>query len=142
MGSRSRRSSWFADHRTTTWVVAMVVVVFIAVLVTKLVADAAASGTTDRRAAEVRDLLHGATPDDFLAFNAGVRTPGSVAQRVRDQPDFVNVKATADLSFIRFQPDGWWSGFTERCIVAQVRADRITVTVPKSACVRVPAPGR
>lgn len=114
----------------------------VAVVVAKVVADAAASNATDHRAAEIRELLHGSGPDDFLAFNAGVRRQGSVAQQVRDQPDFVNVRATADLSFIRFQPDGWWSAFTERCIVAAVRDRTIDVSVPKSACVRVSPPAR
>ncbi len=106
----------------------------------KVLAGRAAESQTEQRADEVRELLHGATPDDFLAFNAGVKTPGSVAQRVRDQPDFVNVRATADLSFIRFEPHGWWSGFTERCVVAEVRPDGVQVQVPKTACVRVTAP--
>lgn len=107
----------------------------------KLLADRAATSATDVRAREIRELLAGATPEDFLAFNAGVKVDGSVAQEVRDQPDFVNVRARAEESFIRFQPEGWWSGFTERCVVAKVRADGVTVVVPKSACVRVSAPG-
>ncbi len=129
-----------ADHRGVTIVGALVLVVVIVVVVAKLMADSAAASDTEDRAEEIRELLEGATPDDFLAFNAGVQKDGSVAQQVRDQPDFVNVRATADLSFIRFQPEGWWSGFTERCIVAQVRAGGVDVSVPKSACVRVEAP--
>ncbi len=129
-----------ADHRGITIVGALVLVVVILVVVAKLMADSAATSDTEARAEELRALLEGATPDDFLAFNAGVQQDGSVAQQVRDQPDFVNVRATADLSFIRFQPEGWWSGFTERCIVAQVRAGGVDVSVPKSACVRVEAP--
>lgn len=129
-----------ADHRGITIVGALVLVVVILVVVAKLMADSAATSDTEDRAEEIRELLEGATPDDFLAFNAGVQQDGSVAQQVRDQPDFVNVRATADLSFIRFQPEGWWSGFTERCIVAQVRAGGVDVSVPKSACVRVEAP--
>jgi hypothetical protein len=143
-GSRRQRRGgvlgWMGEHRGVTIVLAVVLVVIVAVVVAKLMADSAATSDTDQRADEVRELLSGATPDDFLAFNAGVQQDGSVAQHVRDQPDFVNVRATADLSFIRFQPEGWWSGFTERCIVASVRADGVTVDVPKSACVRVEAP--
>lgn len=141
--ARRRRGGllgWLADHPGVTTVVGLVVVLVVAVVVAKLMADGAAETATEERAAEIRELLDGATPEDFLAFNAGVQRDGSVAQEVRDQPDFVNVRATADLSFVRFQPEGWWSGFTERCIVAQVREDSITVDVPKSACVRVEAP--
>ena len=72
---------------------------------------------------------------------AGGRRDGSRAQRVRDEPGFVNGTAVADESYIRFQPGGWWAGFTERCIVAVVRADGVTVTVPKTACIRVEGPG-
>ncbi|MBS1836555.1 MAG: hypothetical protein JST64_02535 [Actinobacteria bacterium] len=139
---RGGLSEWIADHRASVAVAVGVVVLVVAVAVAKVVADSAASSDTEHRAAQVRQLLHGAGPDDFLAFNAGVRRPGSVAQQVRDQPDFVNVRATADLSFIRFQPDGWWSAFTERCVVAEVRAHSVDVRVPKSACVRVAAPNR
>lgn len=120
----------------------VVVVGVLAAVAGKVVADSAATSATGRRAAEIRELLADATPEDFLAFNAGVKRAGSVAQQVRDQPDFVNVRATADLAFIRFQPDGWWSGFTERCVVAEVRSAKVTVYVPKSACVRVTAPNR
>lgn len=144
--SKTRRRGgirgWFGDHRGVTTVLVLLSVVVVAVLGTKLVADSAATSDTESRAAEVRSLLRGATPDDFLAFNAGVRQEGSIAQRVRDQPDFVNVRATADLSFVRFQPTGWWSGFTERCVVAEVRPSGVAVRVPKSACVRVVAPSR
>lgn len=118
----------------------LVILLVVGVVAAKLLADRAAASATEKRAEEVEELLQGATPEDFLAFNAGVREEGSVAQRVRDEPDFVNVRATADLSFIRFQPEGWWSGFTERCVVAEVGPDGVTVEVPKAACVRVEAP--
>ncbi len=121
-------------------VASLVLLLVVGVVAAKLLADRAAASVTEQRAEQIEDLLEGATPEDFLAFNAGVRRDGSVAQQLRDQPDFVNVRATADLSFIRFQPEGWWSGFTERCIVATVRSDGVTVAVPKSACVRVEAP--
>ena len=143
-GSKRRRRGglvgWLGDHRGVTIVVALVAVAVIAVVVAKVMADNAAQTATEHRADELRSLLADATPEDFLAFNSGVKQPGSVAQQVRDQHDFVNVRATADLSFIRFQPDGWWSGFTERCIVAQVKGTGVDVTVSKSACVRVEPP--
>ena len=55
-------------------------------------------------------------------------------------PQEVVLRQRLDRWRIRFQPEGWWSGFTERCIVARVRPDGVTVAVPKSACVRVEAP--
>jgi hypothetical protein len=143
-GRRKRRSGGvldtLSDHRGAVAVVAVVVLVVAAVIGAKVLADRSAESATTARAAELRTLLSGATPQDFLAFNAGVKEAGSVAQRVRDQPDFVNVRATADLAFIRFQPEGWWSGFTERCVVAEVMDARTVVRVPKTACVRVPVP--
>jgi hypothetical protein len=129
-----------SDHRGAVAVVVIVVLVAAAVVGAKVLADRSAESATTARSAELQRLLSGATPQDFLAFNAGVKEPGSVAQKVRDQPDFVNVRATADLAFIRFQPEGWWSGFTERCVVAEVRDGRTVVRVPKTACVRVPVP--
>lgn len=140
---RSRRGGvlgWLRDHPGVTAVIVIVVLLFAAAVTAKVLGDRAATTDTAARAAQIDTLLADATPEDFLAFNAGVKTKGSIAQQVRDQPDFVNVRATADLSFIRFQPNGWWSGFTERCIVAEVRADAVTVRVPKSACVRVAPP--
>jgi hypothetical protein len=150
MASRSRRGrrrsrsggvrDFLSDHRGVVVVCVLVVVVVAAAITAKVLAERAAESQTQERAEQVRTLLEGATPEDFLAFNAGVKTPGSVAQRVRDQPDFVNVRATADLSFIRFEPDGWWSGFTERCVVAEVTPSGVRVRVPKTACVRVQVP--
>jgi hypothetical protein len=90
---------------------------------------------------ELDEVLRGATPEDFLAFSAGVQREGSVARAVRDQDDFVNVRARAASSFLRFQPAGWWSGFTERCVVAEVTETGVRFRVPKTACVRVPVPG-
>jgi hypothetical protein len=129
-----------SEHRGMVAVVVVLVLLAAGVVVAKVLADRAAEAAMQDQAAHVRTLLAGATPEDFLAFNAGVKEPGSVAQRVRDEPDFVNVKATADLSFIRFQPTGWWSGFTERCVVAEVRATGTVVRVSKTACVRVEPP--
>jgi len=133
---------YLGDHRGVVVVVALLVVAVLVVVVGKVLAERMADSATETRAEEVRELLAGTTPEDFLAFNAGVKDDGSVAQQVRDQSDFVNVFASADLSFIRFQPNGWWSGFTERCVVAEVRADGVHVEVPKTACVRVEAPDR
>jgi hypothetical protein len=124
-------------------VVTIIVIVLLAVVVIaggKYLAGRAADTAMDERAAQMRELLDDASPEDFMAFGAAVQTDGSLAQRVRDTDGFVNVKARAELAFIRFQPSGWWSGFTERCLVAEVRADGVTVTTPKTACNRVQAP--
>ena len=103
----------------------------------KLYADSAAESQVDDRVAEISDVLAGATPRDFLAFNSGRSVPGSVAKDVADSPEFVSVDARADRAMIRFQPKGWWAGFTERCIVAVVTEQRVEVLTPKTACVRV-----
>lgn len=137
-----RRRSFLREHRAIVVSILAVVLLVAVIVVGKLMAERAADAATSDRADEITALLDGATPEEFLAFNAGVKTPGSLAVRVRDEPGFVNVKAVADLSFIRFQPTGWWAGFTERCIVAAVRPDGVTVTVPKTACIRVPVPER
>lgn len=121
----------------------MVVVVLLvaAALGGKLLAERAATRAVERRTEQLEEVLRGATPEDFLAFSAGVRQEGSVARAVRDQDDFVNVRARADLSFLRFQPTGWWSGFTERCVVAEVTGAGVRIRTPKTACVRVEVPG-
>jgi hypothetical protein len=131
---------YLADRPGLVVSLAVVAVIVVAAVVGKLVAERSADGAMRDRVRELQVLLDGATTEDFLAFNAGVRREGSLAQQIRDQPDFVNVRATADLSFIRFQPDGWWTGFTERCVVARVTPDGVRVAVRKTACVRVPAP--
>ena len=129
-----------SEHRGLVIAAVVLVLLVIGVLGAKKVADRSATSDTRARADQIAKVLDGATTKDFLAFNAGVRTPGSIAQKTRDQPDFVNVKATADLSFIRFQPDGWWSGFTERCIVARVTSTGVHISIPKTACVRIDVP--
>jgi len=129
-------------NRVAAAVVGLVVVAVIVAVGGKYVAERAADSAMQRRAAELSELLEDATPEDFLAFGASVRIDGSLAQRVRDTDGFVNVRARAPLAFIRFQPSGWWSGFTERCLVAYVRADGTTVETPKTACVRVREPQR
>ncbi len=128
------------EHPAISVAVLVVLVLVFVLLGGKLLAERAADSATATRAEEIGELLAGATPEEFLAFNAGVRRDGSLAQLVRDQPGFVNVTAVADESYIRFQPSGWWAGFTERCIVAVVHADGVDVTVPKTACIRVEGP--
>lgn len=116
--------------------IVIIVVLAAAGIAAKLLADAAASSQVDERAAEVAVLLEGATPRDFLAFNSGRSVPDSVAKEVADADDFVSVDARAPRAVIRFQPKGWWAGFTERCVVAVVTDDETTVLTPKTACVR------
>lgn len=128
------------EHRAVLVSVLVVLLVVIVIGIGKFAAERAADRDTQAQVARIETLLQGASPDDFLAFNAGVKRPGSLAVKVRDEPGFVNVKAVADLSFIRFQPSGWWAGFTERCIVAELRLDGARVTIPKTACVRVAVP--
>jgi hypothetical protein len=137
----SSRLDVVRDNKAVAVVVLLVLVAMVVVLGGKLLADRAADAAMQDRAAELGELLEDATPEDFLAFGASVRTDGSLAQRVRDTDGFVNVKARAELAFIRFQPSGWWSGFTERCLVAYVRADGTTIETPKTPCNRVRVPG-
>lgn len=129
------------DHPGVTATVVILLVLVVAAVTGKVLAERAATDATEKEAAQVERILRGATAEDFLAFNVGVRREGSVAQVVRDHPDFVNVRARAGLAFLRFQPTGWWSGFTERCVVAEVTDDEVRVRVPKTACVRVEVPG-
>ena len=128
------------EHRAILVSVLVVLLIVVVIGIGKFAAERAADRDTQAQVARIETLLQGASPDDFLAFNAGVKRPGSLAVKVRDEPGFVNVKAVADLSFIRFQPSGWWAGFTERGIVAELRLDGARVTIPKTACVRVAVP--
>lgn len=128
------------DNRAIAVIVALVALAVVVVVGGKFLAERAADAAMADRAQQMEELLEGATPEDFLAFGASVRTDGSLAQRVRDTDGFVNVRARAELAFIRFQPSGWWSGFTERCLVALVRNDGVTVETPKTACNRVEVP--
>lgn len=137
-----RERSWIRRHIRAVIAVAVLLVLVVGVVVVKNLAESAADTEMTRRSAELEELLEGAQPSDLMAFGAAVETPGSLAQRVRDTDGFVNVTATADLAFVRFQPSGWWSGFTERCLVAYIRPDSVTVQTPKTACVRVEAPPR
>lgn len=130
------------EHRGKVAAVLAVVLVGAGLLTGKLVAERSADRATAERAEALHDLLDGASPEEFLAFNAGVRTPGSFAARVRAEDGFMSVDANAHRAFIRVQPSGWWAGFTERCLVAVVRDDGVVVEVPKTACVRVGAPAR
>jgi hypothetical protein len=119
-------------------VAAVVVVLVVAVVVgVKVLADRSATRESDSRVADVERMLSGSTPEDFLAFNAGRQVQGTVAREVADQGDFVSVDARAERSVIRFQPEGWWQGFTERCVVAVVRPEGAEVAALKTACVRV-----
>ena len=134
-GSRNRRS----DRRFSPTLIAVVVIALLLVVAgvaAKLAADSAAQSQIDQRSTEVDELLAGATPRDFLAFNSGRSVPDSVAKQVADASDFVSVDARADRAMIRFQPKGWWAGFTERCIVAVVTDDGTVVEATKTACVR------
>ena len=135
-----RRFELLRDH--PRWLIAAVVLVLVVagLVAGKLFAERAADSAMETRSAELEELLADATPEEFLAFSSGVEQPGSIAERTRNLDGFVNVKATASQSFIRFQPSGWWAGFTERCLVAVVQADGVTITVPKKACIRVEAP--
>ncbi len=128
------------DNRGITIAVLVVVVLVAVVLGGKWFAERSADTAMREQADELLVLLDDATPDDFLAFGASVQEAGSLAQRVRDTDGFVNVRARAELAFIRFQPTGWWSGFTERCLVVYVRQDATTVETPKMPCNRVQVP--
>jgi len=136
---KSRRER-LREHRGKIAVGAVVVLLLLAVLAGKLFAESAADTEATERADELRELLQDATPEDFLAFGAGVRQEGSLAQQIRDTDGFQNVQANAERAFIRIQPSGWWAGFTERCLVVLVYGDGVTVSVPKKNCVRVPVP--
>lgn len=129
--------SKISEHRGVVLGILVLVLLIGVVVGAKVLAERSADSATADRAEALEQILDGSTPRDFLAFNAGVKTPGSLAQRVRNEDGFVNVKAVADSATIRFQPSGWWSGFTERCIVAVVTEADVTVSVPKVACVRV-----
>jgi hypothetical protein len=128
------------EHRGKIAIGLAVLLVLLAVLAGKLLAESAADSEARQRAEELHEVLGDATPEDFLAFSAGVRREGSLARRIRDTDGFQNVQANADRAFIRIQPSGWWAGFTERCLVVVVHGDGVTVSVPKTNCVRVPVP--
>ena len=122
----------------------MIIVVVVLVLLAagglvgaKLYADSSAADQVADRTEELEEMLAGAGPRDFLAFNSGRSVAGSVAQQVADAEDFVSVDARADRAMIRFQPKGWWAGFTERCIVAVVSETGVELLELKTACVRV-----
>lgn len=135
------RPSWVREHLRLVIVVVTIIAVVAGVVVAKVVAEGAADRDTAARAAAIGSMLEGSTPDDFLAFNVGVKRVDSLARAVRDEPGFVNVRAGATRATIRFQPSGWWSGFTERCIVVEVTDSGPLVSVPKVSCVRVPVEG-
>ena len=136
---KSRRER-LREHRGKIAVGLIVLFVVLAVIAGKLWAESAADAEAAERADALRELLSDSTPEDFLAFGAGVQQEGSLAQRIRDTDGFQNVQANAERAFIRIQPSGWWAGFTERCLVVLVHGDGVTVDVPKTNCVRVPVP--
>lgn len=117
--------------------IAVIVLLVAAGVTAKVIADRSAETRVEELTAEVDELLQGASPRDFLAFNSGRSVPESVAKDVADAPDFVSVDARAERAVIRFQPKGWWAGFTERCVVAVVTDDEVRVLRTKTACVRV-----
>lgn len=135
------RPSWFREHLRLLLVVGLFVALAVGVGAAKIVAEGVADRETAARAHEIESMLEGATTEDFLAFNVGVKRAGSLARAVRDEPGFVNVKAGATRATIRFQPSGWWSGFTERCIVVEVTDVGVVASVPKVSCVRVQVEG-
>ncbi len=134
------RLSFVRENRGIAIAVLVVAVLVAAVLGGKWFAERSADTAMQQQADELLDVLADATPEDFLAFGASVQEDGSLAQQVRDTDGFVNVRARAELAFIRFQPTGWWSGFTERCLVVYVRQDETTVQTPKMPCNRVQVP--
>jgi hypothetical protein len=117
--------------------IAVVVAIVLGVVGIKLLADRAASERTDALVADVHQVLEGTTPQDFLDFNAGSEVEGSVAEEVASREDFVSVDARSERAVIRFQPEGWWQGFTERCVVGVVGSEGVEVIATKTACVRV-----
>lgn len=137
-----RESRWgvVRENKGIAVAVALLVCAVVVVAAGKFLAEGAADRAVEKRVEEVESLLGDAEPQDLMAFGASVGTDGSMAQRVRDTDGFVNVKAGADLAFVRFQPSGWWSGFTERCIVVLVRTDGVTIETPSVSCNRVQAP--
>ncbi len=141
--TRTRRravAEFIRDRPGVVIGVAVVAVLVGAAFVGKFLADRSADDASTARVAEVTALLDGARPEQFLTYNAGTRVPGSSAAGVADQADLVSVVASSDLAFVRFQPDGWWSAFAERCVVAEVRPDAVVVRTEKRACVRVEPP--
>lgn len=128
------------ERRALLGVVALVLVVVLLAVLGKQHAERTADAALELRAAELAEVLEGSTPEDFLAFAVGVQRPDSVARAVRDLDGFVNLRATVDFTFMRFQPSGWWAGFTERCLVAVLRDEGATITAPKTNCNRVAEP--
>ena len=141
--ARSRRNPVveFAADRPGVTVTALVVVgLLLAAGIGKLLADRRADAVAAERAEEVAGLLAGTRPAEFLTYNAGTGAPDDAPGRLADAADLESVVAGSRLAFLRFQPDGWWSAFAERCVVAEVRADEVVVRVEKLACARVPPP--
>ena len=92
---KSRRER-MREHRGKIAIGAVVVLVLLAVLAGKLLAESAADDDAAARADALRELLADSTPEDFLAFGAGVQQEGSLAQQIRDTDGFQNVQANAE----------------------------------------------
>ncbi len=137
-----RESRWdlIRENKLIVVVVGLLILAVVVIGLGKVFADGAADRAVQGQVEELEALLGDAEPSDLMAFGASVQTDGSLAQRVRDTDGFVNVKAGADLAFVRFQPSGWWSGFTERCVVVLIRPDGVTFETPSTSCNRVQAP--
>ena len=141
--ARSRRNpvvEFAADRPGVTVTVLVVVGLLLAAGVGKLLADRRADAVAAERAEEGAGLLEGTRPAEYLTLNAGTGDPGVAPGRLDGATDLESVVAGSRLAFLRFQPDGWWSAFAERCVVAEVRSDDVVVRVEKLACARVPAP--
>lgn len=141
--ARSRRNpvvEFAADRPGVTVTVLVVVGLLLAAGIGKLLADRRADAVAAERAEEVAGLLEGTRPAEYLTLNAGTGDPGVAPGRLDGATDLESVVAGSRLAFLRFQPDGWWSAFAERCVVAEVRSDDVVVRVEKLACARVPAP--
>lgn len=117
--------------------VVLVVVIGAGFFVVRRTADSAASAQVEERSAEVVEMMGQSTPEDYLAFNAGSQDLDSVAHAVANEDDFVSVDARSQRAVVRFQPEGWWQGFTERCIVAVVHEAELVLETPKTACIRI-----
>ncbi len=118
----------------------MLAVLVCAVVVGKVLADRSADAAASARAEQVAVLLDGSRPEEFLSLNAGATAAGSAPSRLAGAAEPESVVAGSQLAFLRFQPDGWWSAFAERCVVAEVRDSGVGVRVEKLACTRVAPP--
>lgn len=141
--ARTRRNpvaEFAADRPGVVVTVVVVAGLVLAAGIGKLLADRRADAIAEERAGQVAVLLEGSVPSEYLTLNAGTGERGDAPGRLGDAADLESVVAGSQVAFLRFQPDGWWSAFAERCVVAEVRADDLVVRVEKLACARVPSP--